>query len=289
MTLNEFEDAGILAIVLTFNAPDGAAACLSAIQGQTRAPDAILVVDNHSDVPVDQEELARLGSIRVEVQRTAENNGPAGGYAAGLERFRGLGYRYAWVMDDDVEPAADALGRLVDEIQRRGDRAVVGPVTRDLNTGESWEGWGWWAVLIPRAAVELAGVPDVRLFWGLEDQEYLRDRLPLAGFPLVRCDSAIVPITVRPAARALVPWKRYYLARNVTYRYLYGRSHVPALVRLKSLAAYLREQVGVIWARGRGRPTQYLYLARGVFDGVCGRLGKRVSPGSGDRPWARRD
>ena len=284
--MNEFDDEGVLAIVLTFNAPDGGSACLSAIQGQTRPPDAILVVDNHSDVPVDPDELARSGSERVEVHRTAENGGPAGGYAVGLERFRQLGYRYAWVMDDDVQPDAEVLGGLVAEMQRRGDRAVVGPVTRDVNTGESWEGWGWWAVLIPRAAVEHAGVPDIRLFWGLEDQEYLRDRLPLAGFPLVRCDSAIVPMTRRPAARPLVPWKRYYLARNRTYRYLYGRSHVPRLVRLKSLAESLRQEVGVIWKRDHGRPTQYLYLVRGVFDGVFGRLGRRISPGSGDRPWS---
>jgi hypothetical protein len=93
------EPGDVLAVVLTFNAPDGAAACVNAIQAQTRPPDAILVVDNDSEVPVDEALLTALGPAPVVVARLEEDVGPAGGYAVGLERFASsaTGMRGRWM------------------------------------------------------------------------------------------------------------------------------------------------------------------------------------------------
>jgi GT2 family glycosyltransferase len=274
-----------LAIVLTFNAPDGGRACVDAIQAQTTLADSILVVDNHSDRPVDERALAASGTVPVEVLRTVTNSGPAGGFGAGLEVFRTSAHRYAWVMDDDVRPAPGCLGHLLTEMEAHDGHAVVGPANHDLHADEIWHGWGWWGALIPRAAVVVAGVPDARLFWGLEDQEYLRDRLPLAGFPNVWCERAIADVVRRD--KPVAAWKDYYLNRNLTYRYLYKRRHIPRSVRLKSLVATLVEHAQRIWSEGEQRPLKFAYLARGIFDGLFGRLGRRVAPGSGDRPWGR--
>ena len=283
--MNEMVDTGVLAVVLTFNAPDGAIACVTAIQRQSHPAAAILVVDNHSAAPIERESLAQLGPVPVEILRLDANVGPAGGFAAGLEVFLHGDHRHAWVMDDDVQPDADCLEHLLGEMRAHNDRALVGPLEFDISTGEYWEGWGWWGPLIPRAAVEEAGLPDPQLFWGLEDQEYLRDRLPLAGFTPVRCRAAVTRITTRPVDADHPAWKYYYEERNRTYRYVYDRSHLPRRVQLKSLAAWIRTDLHAIWSSDRGRPTKFAYLFRGIFDGLFHRLGKRVTPDSSDRPW----
>jgi GT2 family glycosyltransferase len=283
--VNGRERNGVLAVVVTFNAPDGASACVEAIQSQTSPPDAILIVDNDSAVPADKRRLGELGSVPVEVLRLCDNRGPAGGYAAGLEWFGKSEQRYAWVLDDDVFADSACLEHLVDEMSVHQDRAVVCPLNYDLRSGEYWQGRGWVGALIPRGAVEAAGVPDARLFWGLEDQEYFRDRLTLAGFPGVWCERAVTRIVIRD--EPVAPWKWYYKARNQTYRYLYKRTHIRASVRLKSLVNGTAQDVTDIWRSGTRRPASYARFFIGVVDGAFCRLGKRVSPGSGDRPWRR--
>jgi GT2 family glycosyltransferase len=274
----------VLAVVLTFDAPHHAANCVTALQRQTNPPGAILVVDNDSAIPVERDVLANLGPVPVAVLRLSENLGPAGGYAAGLERFLHGSHHYAWTMDDDVEPDPDCLAHLVTAMRAHHDVALVSPLRFDKTTGEYWEGWGWGGVLIPRRAVEELGVPDRRLFWGYEDQEYLRDRIPLAGFVPVSCHSAIARVSTRPATDDKPPWKWYYETRNQTYRYLYKRAHVPFRTRLKSLVAWYVKVIRKIWASRRRRPTKYASMARGLVDGGLRRLGKRVAPDTSHRP-----
>ncbi len=290
--------ASVLAIVLTFDAPDHVARCVEHLGRQSTPPGAILVLDNHGQHPADEEALAQLAGVPLTVWRLPENGGPAGGYFAGLSRFLGSDFRTAWVMDDDLQPDTHCLAGLLADLDAAGRRAVVGPAILDADSGERCDGWGWVGVLIPREAVETVGVPRRDLFWCLEDQEYLRDRLPLAGFAPRRAEDAVARVTRRPDWRddariEGVPfqhdkpaWKYYYEVRNHTYRYLYDRPHLDRSVRLKSLANYLSAYARMVSRERSGRSTKAVCALRGLVDGATARLGRRVEPSSADRPPA---
>jgi glycosyltransferase involved in cell wall biosynthesis len=288
----------VTALVLTFDAPDAAAKCVRAVAGQTTPPREIIVVDNHSVPPVDEQRLRGEieQGIDLRVVRTDDNYGPAGGHARGLREFLAGDQDHAWVMDDDVEPDPDCLERFVAAVEATGRPVLGGPAIYDRVSGERCDGWGWWGVLIPRAAVALFGVPREELFWALEDQEYLRDRLPLGGFEPLRVDDAIVRLNRRadwrdpdrPPGIAFQwdkpDWKYYYEVRNFTYMYLWGRRHVALPVRVKSLTRYLVTYAQCLAREpsDRGRKAQR-YLS-GLVDGVTGRLGRRIVPSRADRP-----
>jgi GT2 family glycosyltransferase len=274
-----------MALVLTFEAPDEVLSCVRALQSQVVAPAEILVIDNHGRISPDADVLATAGQIPLRLRRLAANSGPAGGHADGLRQFLSSERTYAWVMDDDVRPEPTCLQQMLVVMHDHLDAAVVGPAIVDATTGERFDGWGWCGALIPRRAVEQAGVPDSRLFWGLEDQEYLRDRLPLAGYPPVRCDDGVVRVHRRPSSTERPGWKYYYESRNRMYRYLYDRPHIPRPVRLKSLCYATIQECSTIWRRERDRVRKLGYVALGIVDGLLKRLGKRIEPRRADRPW----
>jgi GT2 family glycosyltransferase len=279
------QGASVFAVVVTFDAPASALlTCISAIREQTRPPAAILVVDNHSSAPVDASALCGTNGARVEVLRLPENVGPAGGYSIGLVRFLQSECSYVWPMDDDVLPDPECLEHLLTDLANSNEHVVVGPVIIDTEYEGRKENWGWVGGLIPRSAVEVAGPPRADFFWGLEDQEYLRDRLPLAGFPLVRSEAATVRLQDR-GNRPFAPWKVYYFSRNLVYQYLYGRRHLRLSVRLKSLTHGLIGLARSIWDSKTERRVKFLLFARAIADGVLGRLGKRITPDRADRPW----
>ena len=128
-------------------------------------------------------------------------------------------------------------------------------------------------------------MPQVELFYSLDDQEYFHDRFPLGGFPVTRSTTAIVRLLQREPT-SVAPWKMYYIVRNLTHRYLYARTHIATSTRLKSLAAGLWFWWRTAWADEDQRYAKARFYGRGVFDGVLKRLGKRVSPTSADRSWS---
>jgi glycosyltransferase involved in cell wall biosynthesis len=288
----------VSAIVLTFDAQEAVAKCVGAIAAQTAPPREVIVVDNHSVPPVDEHELRQQlpPEIVLRLIRTDDNYGPAGGHARGLRAFLEGEQRYAWVMDDDVEPDTTCLERFVAAIEATGRPVLGGPAIYDRVSGERCDGWGWWGVLVPRAAVGLLGVPREDLFWALEDQEYLRDRLPLGGFDPLRVDEAVVRLERRPDwrdpdrpagiayQRDKPDWKYYYEIRNFVFMYLWKRRHIALSVRLKSLTRYLVTYGRCLAAEESDRATKARHYAMGLFDGITGRLGRRVVPSRSDRP-----
>jgi GT2 family glycosyltransferase len=155
----------------------------------------------------------------------------------------------------------------------------------NTTTGARDDHWGFYGVLIPRAAVEAAGVPNTELIFGFEDTEYLRDRIWLAGFPGVRAEQATVRVALRPDDVRRPGWKYYYQARNFVYVYLYRRRHIPASTRIKSLVYWLYGEVVRIVRIEDSRSKKVGYLVLGIFDGLLGRLGLRVKISRADRPW----
>ena len=105
------------AVIVTFNRSAKLMKVLDALDGQTRRPDVILVVDNAStdDTRALVEARAR-DDLSIRYLRLPQNIGGAGGFHEGLKAAYGLGAHYFWVSDDDAYPLPDAIERLVDAI-----------------------------------------------------------------------------------------------------------------------------------------------------------------------------
>lgn len=101
----------VVAVVVTYNRRSDLTECLSALRSQTRRPDRIIVVDNGSTDG--SRELVLSDFPEVELFGATENVGGAGGFSFGLDKAIGAGGDVAWLMDDDAEPTATALERLL--------------------------------------------------------------------------------------------------------------------------------------------------------------------------------
>jgi GT2 family glycosyltransferase len=287
------DDTTVAAVVLTYNSHTALQRCVDALARQTRVPDRLLVVDNASAEPVGDLSDRFPGA---EVHRTAENLGPAGGYAVALRLFHESAPEgsWAWVLDDDCVPDPSALEHLLATGSSESASTLVFGMVTDSDGHDPIVGVGWWGVLIPRSAVSRVGVPMAELFWWAEDTEYLQWRLPRAGFEPRVARGAVIRVDRLRASRAKPAWKYYYEARNsVYYRLRIQRRTTPPNV------ATLRNLVIRTWRTARSlaklfsrilfvehdeRATKSFMFARGVFDGLRGRLGASVSVSTPDRP-----
>src|SRR4051794_33521167 len=184
----------VTAVILTFNSRPALQRCLEGLAAQPTPPAEGLVVDNDSALPVDDLVAGVPGG---RVLRLPKNVGPAGGYAAGIRAFLQSSGSWAWVLDDDCVARPGALDAQLDAAEAAGGAhpPLVLAHAMDADTAEVMPGMGWWGVLIPRDAVERVGVPNEALVWWTEDTEYLQWRIPGAGFPVVRCDDAVVEVS----------------------------------------------------------------------------------------------
>ncbi|MBA3339544.1 MAG: glycosyltransferase [Geodermatophilaceae bacterium] len=107
------ETSVVVAVVVTWNRAELLARSLSAILGQTRPPDRVLVVDNASTDET-ATMLAQRFADRVDVIRLADNLGGAGGFAAGIVRALEHDPVGVWLMDDDTVPELTALQALLE-------------------------------------------------------------------------------------------------------------------------------------------------------------------------------
>ena len=125
----------VAAVVVTRNRPALLKRCLAAIYWQTYPISQIVVVDNASDEPT-RELLAGEVAGRSEnfhLIRLEDNTGGAGGFHAGMRTCLTLPSTHMWLMDDDCEPAADAMAELVAAAAIVGKDAVLGSNIFDLN------------------------------------------------------------------------------------------------------------------------------------------------------------
>jgi rhamnopyranosyl-N-acetylglucosaminyl-diphospho-decaprenol beta-1,3/1,4-galactofuranosyltransferase len=262
----------VLAVILTFSAPAALRGCVEAVVAQTRVPDEVLVVDNAGQpaASVTLRELSDADS-RIRVVTTTVNGGPAGGHALGLEQFLASPHQIAWVMDDDCVPEADCLAHLL-----HGGADVT---TYRFPTWLDREGVvannpAWCGFVIGRGVVERVGLPMRELFWWGEDTEYLWWRIPAAGIPFHRVEEArVLHLRVRATPRRPA-WKYYYEARNTVFLRLRHRRHRG----FRRILRVLARLIGRIVLREDHRARKLALVARGVFDGVRGRLGAQVPP-----------
>jgi GT2 family glycosyltransferase len=97
-----------------------------------------VVVDNASDEPTREFLAGESGRRGVEFHsiRLEENTGGAGGFHEGMRAALPLPCTHMWLMDDDCEPAPEAVAELVAAAEIVGDGAVLGSNIFDLD-GES--------------------------------------------------------------------------------------------------------------------------------------------------------
>ncbi|MCS4484039.1 glycosyltransferase [Gleimia sp. 6138-11-ORH1] len=103
----------IVAVVVAWNRAELLQETLDGLAAQTRALDAVVVIDNASTDHSPQ--VASEHKVTSEVLRMPENLGGAGGFAAGIARAVVTHEAdYVWIMDDDTVPTATALEKLVE-------------------------------------------------------------------------------------------------------------------------------------------------------------------------------
>jgi len=272
----------VAALVLTYDAPENVLACVRAVAAQTVPVAFILVIENPGARRVRPDALRDRAPGAVRLVTLDENLGPAGGYAEGLRMLAESDCDAIWVLDDDVLPEPDCLAQLLARSATDAP-AVVAPMATDAVTGVDASTWGWIGVLLPRALVVEIGVPNANLFYGFEDQDYLIDRAEGAGYTLVREPDAVVRLGRREGLHR-PDWHSYYLPRNATFQHVYRRRHVARVSRWKRLIHFLLRWARTeIRVRERGWRRAGLF-ARGILDGLLGRLGRRVDPGASGRP-----
>ncbi|MHB8431581.1 MAG: glycosyltransferase [Acidimicrobiales bacterium] len=260
----------IVAVVLTHNAPRSLRRCLDAIAVQTERPDSVVVVDNASHPPAEVESPAASAvGLQVQLVRSAQNTGPAGGWARGLDEFLATGGGHAWVMDDDMLPEPDCLEHLWQAVADDPDRAFAFPRSRE-DGGELAVWPSWCGFLISRQIVDAAGLPIVDLFWWAEDTEYLQWRIPETGHPMQVVTDAVVNHDAIRQGGGVPLWKYYYEARNMLYVHLHVKHRVGRYPRsLSKLVAR------ALVRGGGGRLGRLGAIARGLRDGYRGNLGMR--------------
>lgn len=260
----------ITAVVVTYNRVELLEQCLLALQGQTRALDEIIIVNNASTDGTS--EMLAEKFPRLAVFDTGANLGGAGGFAWAVELAIALGYDGAWLMDDDAMPAADCLEKLITDeslLSPEGVGFLVStPATQDHELADtnhpivdlslprqyamlrrgylSVRRASFVGVLVNLHRAKTIDLPYSDFFiWG-DDCDYT-DRLSYQYDGVTRLDSLIVHDS--PAMSALVQarsvgWKYRYLVRNSLWEARWSTDPVYRLYKVlqvpKSIVRELR-------------------------------------------------
>lgn len=248
--------------VVTYNRADLLAGMLAGLAALERAPEAVIVVDNASTDHTAQV-LAASDLPGLQVIRTEENLGGAGGFHLAVGAAYRQGFDRIWLMDDDVVPAPSCLGvlmaqdeacltsvredrhgRLVEKAAIRFDLSnplALKPKTAMVETtygsraampervqveNVAFEGF-----LVRREVIAAVGLPDPSYFIFYDDVD-LAIRARRAGWRIwaVR-DAVLVRQLDFDQQHDLAGWKGYFMYRNLFVVHLrYGEN---VLVRLK--------------------------------------------------------
>ena len=296
----------VCAVVVTHNRSATLRRCLLGLGRQTRPPDALLVVDNASSD--DTGAVLAQEFPAAKVLRLEDNMGGGGGFEAGMREAMRLGYDWAWLTDDDPVPEAEALARLMAVADAWGTErpAIFSSVQFDPDLNKYNAGFYWRGVPVPvpralvdrgepyeadlapfcgflagRALAQAIGYPPGHFFMRFTDYEYsLRART--AGIPvtIVPTSRMLHPLGERNAGGHVIsrnpPWKAYYDSRNRVYTALRTRRSGRELAYALrfSLSQSARE---LVLNPRFGLPNTAM-RARGVWDGLVGRMGKTVDP-----------
>ena len=249
----------VAVVVVTYNRADLLETMLAGLARMDPAPDQVIVVDNASGDRTPEV----LAAADVQVLRTEENLGGAGGFALGVRTAHEQGYDRIWLMDDDVVPAPDCLGVLLAHDadclmavreDRHGNLAEYAATRFDL--ARPWaikpktasvvstyatraampetvplENVAFEGFMVRRRVVDEIGLPDAAFFIFYDDCDYAI-RARRAGHTILAVrDAVLVRQLDFDQQHDLAGWKGYYMYRNLFAVHLrYGEN---AAVRLK--------------------------------------------------------
>ena len=118
----------VVAVVVTWNRKELLLECIDALARQTHPLERVVVVDNNStDGTVEALEASGLGDrVALDLVRLTRNGGGSEGFHYGVREALRSESDWIWLMDDDCEPAHDALEKLL------GSAAAADPATSGL-------------------------------------------------------------------------------------------------------------------------------------------------------------
>jgi GT2 family glycosyltransferase len=289
----------VAVVIVTFNRADLLGRMLDGLAHQTRAPDAVFVVDNASSDHT--RGVLERNDLPLRVTYSDDNLGGAGGFRLGVQLAHDAGFDRIWLMDDDVVPAPDCLavlmaldeaclmsvredtrGRLVEKAAvdfdlrhplaikpkrasvetAYGTRAAMPALVELQNV--AFEGF-----MVRREVVDTVGLPDASYFIFYDDVDYAI-RVRRAGWRIwaVR-DAVLVRQLDFDQQHALDTWKGFYMFRNLfVVHFRYGEN---VLVRLKP---YLITLAVVVLSPLRGSRAE----ASNVVRALRGARGMRHIP-----------
>ena len=249
-------------VVVTYNRADLLERMLAGLGALDPAPELVVVVDNASTDHTPAV-LAACTLPGLQVVRTPENLGGAGGFHLGTRTAYDAGVDRIWLMDDDVLPAPDCLGvllaadedclmavredshgRLCEKAATRFDLRnplAIKPKSRMVET--DWgsrdampervelENVAFEGFMVRRGVLERIGLPDPSYFIFYDDVDFAV-RARRAGYRIWALrDAVLVRQLDFDQQHDLAGWKGYYMYRNLFAVHLrYGEN---ALVRLK--------------------------------------------------------
>jgi rhamnopyranosyl-N-acetylglucosaminyl-diphospho-decaprenol beta-1,3/1,4-galactofuranosyltransferase len=252
----------VAVVVVTYNRADLLSRMLDGLAAQTRAPEAVIVVDNASTDHT-REVLDARTDLPLHVTTTESNLGGSGGFHLGVRAAWEGGYDRVWLVDDDVVPAPGCLavmmavdedcliavredlsGALVEKsavdfdlrnpLAIKPKRASVDSTYADRASMPSlvevhnvaFEGF-----MTRRSVIADIGFPDPSFFIFYDDADYaIRARESGRHIWAVR-DAVLVRQLDFNQQHDLAGWKGYYMYRNLFVVHLRHGENV--LVRLK--------------------------------------------------------
>jgi rhamnopyranosyl-N-acetylglucosaminyl-diphospho-decaprenol beta-1,3/1,4-galactofuranosyltransferase len=202
----------VIAVVVTYNRRELLLESLAAVHAQSRAPDAVIVVDNASSDGTAAAVRDRYPAVAL--AELARNTGGAGGFAGGLALALADAADLVWLMDDDTVPGPGALAAL---LEARG--RYPGPAPAVVASRVLWTDGRAHPMNTPRArpfatraerdAAAAAGCVPIRsasFVSIMVDAGACRERgLPLADYFLWNDDFEFTTRLLRGAAGLLCP------------------------------------------------------------------------------------
>jgi GT2 family glycosyltransferase len=304
----------IASLTVSMNARDLVGRQVAQLAAQSPRLAEIIVVDNAS-CDGTAEMLAR-DFPDVTLIQLATNEGIAGASAAGLEyAVFERGHEWVWTLDGDSAPGQSTLGELIAALESASTRSPIGvlaPVPVHEESGAAYPGLEWRDGLAPAgrrddsgdvefvdavissgslvsaAAIRAAGLPRRDFFMDFVDFE-LCLRIRRAGFLVgvvrgstmshaIGAPHRVTELGVERVRARHQPWREYYKTRNLAFTVWH--EFPSAMAKWHVVARTLRHALGVLLYDPEKRRRLAL-IARGLRDGVNGKLGRQVKPDAG--------
>ena len=306
--MNSIHELRIAAVIVTYNRKNLLVKNLNMLLKQSKKLDMIIIIDNNSTDGTG--ELLKddyLSLSTVHYLRLPENIGGAGGFSKGIEIAHSMGFDYIWLMDDDGRPYDDDtfmniitkafeirkvnnlifLNSLVLNDQR--ELTFELPKIKSITEIKQYTVNGLFTyganpfngTLISKELVDKIGYPNKDFFIKGDENDYQDRAIRNGAFLATVVESIYYHPSISKAkykfmgknkeTDAEAPWKEYYKTRN--YTYMYKKNKQPKRI-FQLIIARIH---AIVFVKGK-RFKRFYFVSKGLFDGLFGRLGKRVNP-----------